>query len=29
MIVSRAEVQIGLEMVLLPADDEEDLAVGF
>jgi hypothetical protein len=29
MIVSRAEVQIGLEMVLFPTDDEEDFAVGF
>ena len=29
MIVSRAEVQIGLEMALFPTDDEEDFAVGF
>lgn len=29
MIVSRAEVQIGLEMVLFPTDDQEDFAVGF
>jgi hypothetical protein len=29
MIISRAEVQIGLEMVLFPADDEENFAVGF
>ena len=29
MIVSCTEVQIGLEMVLFPADDEEDFAVGF
>ena len=29
MVVSCAEVQIGLEMVLFPTDDEEDLAVGF
>jgi hypothetical protein len=29
MIISRAEVQIGLEMVLFPTDDEEDFAVSF
>jgi hypothetical protein len=29
MIVSRAQVQIGLEMVLFPTDDEEDFAVSF
>jgi hypothetical protein len=28
MIVSSAEVQIGLEMVLFPADDQENFAVG-
>jgi hypothetical protein len=29
MIVSRAKVEIGLEMILFSADDEENFAVRF